>query len=375
VRIGVMLRALEERGGIGVYAENVTRELVQHAPDDEFVLIYRTPDQVGRFAARPNVRERVLSCRSTAGWDQIGVPRVLAREGVDVVFHPKFTVPLCSRIPSVMVVHGADWLVPDQARFYGRLDVLYARTFLPLYFRRAARVISVSQLTTADFEAALALPPGKLRTVYFGPARHFARVTDPARLADVRARYRLPERFLLSLSKRGGAERKNLRGLLEGYRRYSEAIPDPLPLVIGGQDCEGFRDEYAIPEDGWGAGVRFPGWLAQADLPGIYSLAELYLYPSNLEAFPIPLTEAMACGTPIVTSNVNGLREIAGDAAVFVPPGDPRAIAEAIARVAGDPSLREALRARGAERSRLFSWDRCAEETLAILREAATARR
>jgi glycosyltransferase involved in cell wall biosynthesis len=288
-----------------------------------------------------------------------------------VIFHPKFTVPLLSRIPSVMVVHGADWLIPEQAKFYGRLDVAYARLFVPLYFRRAKAVIAVAQRTADDFAAALRLPPGKLRTVYFGPARNFARVADSAQLERVRARYALPARFVLSLSKLGGEQRKNVRGLLDGYRAYFEAASSPISLVIGGKDCARFRAEYAIPASGWGASVQFPGWLAQEDLPAIYSLAELYLYPSNLEAFPIPLTEAMTCGTPIVTSNVNGLREIAGDAALLVAPDDARAIGAAIARVVEDAALREGLRKRGAERSARFSWERCARETLAILREAA----
>jgi glycosyltransferase involved in cell wall biosynthesis len=134
-----------------------------------------------------------------------------------------------------------------------------------------------------------------------------------------------------------------------------------------------FRSEYGIPDDGWGRDVRFPGWLDQQDLPAIYSQADLYLYASNLEAFPIPLTEAMACGTPIVTSNVNGLDEIAGDAAVQVDPTDPGAIAAAIERVLADPGAQAELQRKGLERSRMFDWEKCAQKTLAILESVAGA--
>jgi hypothetical protein len=186
--------------------------------------------------------------------------------------------------------------------------------------------ISVSQLTTDDFVRIFDLPPGKVRTVYFGPARHFHRVDDAPALAAVRHKYQLPERFIFTLSRVGGnSERKNIRGVLDAFARLHGEFPHKL--VVGGKDCVRFRDEYSIPSDGWGRDVIFPGWLDQADLPAIYSASDVYLYPSNQEAFPIPLTEAMATGTPIVTSRVNGLEEIAGPAALLVDPRNPDEIA------------------------------------------------
>ena len=127
--------------------------------------------------------------------------------------------------------------------------------------------------------------------------------------------------------------------------------------------------QYGLPSDGYSADLVFPGWVDQADLPAIYSMADLFLYPSNLEAFPIPITEAMACGTPIVTSNVNGLKELAGDAAVLVDPRRPDDIAAGIASVLSDAELRADLARRGLQRAEMFSWERCAQETLRLLQE------
>lgn len=369
MRIGLMLRAIDEKGGIGVYANNVLQELLELDSTNDYVLFYRSREHLGRFASRPNVTERYVWGPNKAFWDQIAIPWACAREKVDVVFHPKFTVPFLAPSKAVMVVHGADWFMPDQARFYGDWDVRYIRTVMPLYFRRASVVISVSHLTTANFQKVLDLPPGKIRTVYFGPARHFARVQDQRKLAEVRERYALPDRFILTLTKLGDGNRKNFAGMLEGYSRYHQRDPRPLPLVVGGKDCDRLRDQYRIPEGGYGGDVHFPGWIDQKDLPSIYSLAELFLYASNLEAFPIPLTEAMACGTAIVTSSVNGLEELAGNAALLVDPASPDEIADALARVTGDPGLRERLSRTARQRSALFSWDKCARETLAILEE------
>jgi glycosyltransferase involved in cell wall biosynthesis len=374
MRIGIMLRAVDEKGGIGVYTRNVVAELLDLDDHNEYVLFYRHEEQAGRFAGRERVQEQVVPAPNKALWDQVAIPLACRRHQIDVLFHPKFTAPLLASCPVVMTVHGADWFIPEQAQYYRPLDVHYMRTFMPLYFRKCTTVISVSQLTTDNFERVLRLPEGKVRTVYFAPARHFGRVTDAEALASVRARYRLPERFILTLSKREGDARKNLGQIFRSYAAYHAAAVDPIALVVGGEGCHHFRQEYHLPDDGFGRDILFPGWLDQVDLPAIYTLADLYLYPSNLEAFPIPVTEAMACGTPVVTSNANGLAEIAGGAALLVDPQNTEEIAAAIGCVLQDSQLRRSLSTRGLERARAFSWDNCAAQTLAILEEAAWRR-
>jgi glycosyltransferase involved in cell wall biosynthesis len=364
-----MLRTLDEKGGIAVYSRNLVETLLDLDPHNQYELLYRSPGHLGRYASRPNVHEHLLSAGNTASWDQWAVPRAARRLHADVILHPKFTVPLLASVPTVMVLHGADWFLPGAAQFYTRLDRAYMHVFMPLYLRKAAVALSVSQLTTDDFMRIFRLPVGKVRTVYFGPARHFRRVTDAVTLAAVRDKYRLPERFIFTLSKLGGGERKNIRGVFEAYARLHGQVPHKL--VVGGKDLERFRQDYSIPDDGWGRDVIFPGYLDQADLPAIYSASDLYLYPSNQEAFPIPLTEAMACGTPIVTSNANGLEEIAGSAALLVNPLNADEIATAVARVLTEPSLATRLAAAGLERSRTFSWETCARRTLEILTEVA----
>jgi len=374
MRIGLMLRSLDEGGGISIYAQNIVQELLRLDKQNEYVLFYRSEKHVGRFADHANVTEKVVRGANKVYWDQVAIPLACWREKIDVLFHPKFTAPLLAPCPVVMAVHGADWFIPEQAQYYPPLDVWLTRHSMPLYFKKCHTVISVSQLTTDNFYKVLDLPPGKVQTVYFGPARHFHRVTDGSTLAEVKARYDLPDKFILTLTKLQGDGRKNLGQIFEAYARYHQQSKQPLPLVIGGKDCHQFRELYHLPERGYGQAVLFPGWIDQADLPAVYSLADLFLYPSNLEAFPIPITETMACGTPIITSNVNGLVEIAGDAAVFVNPHDPEAIAAAITQVLGDEALQIRLSKRGLARSAQFSWDHCAARTLAIL-ESGVVRR
>lgn len=365
MRIGLMLRTLDEKGGIGVYTRYLLETLLAIDQRNEYVLFYRNPAHCGRFSGRANVTERVVKGSNKALWDQIAIPWACFRERVDVVFHPKFTVPLLAPARCVMVLHGADWFLPEAARFYGRLDRAYQAAFMPLYLRRAAVVLSVSQLTTDHFQRIFRPPPGKLETVYFGPAPHFRRVTDPAALRLVRKRYGLPDRYILTLSKPAGGDRKNIGGLLRAYALVHGGIAHKL--VVGGQGCERFRADYQIPPAGWGADVVFPGWIDQEDLPAVYSGSSLFLYPSHQEAFPIPLTEAMACGTAMVTSRVNGLAEIAGEAALLVDPDNDADIAAAVGRVLADPDLRAGLERAALARSPRFSWEACARRTLEIL--------
>jgi glycosyltransferase involved in cell wall biosynthesis len=365
MRIGMMLRALDEKGGVGVYSRYLTEELLGLDRQNEYLLYYRNRANRGRFSHFDNVTERVIEAGNKAAWDQIGIPFACLRDKVDLILHPKFTVPLLATCKTVMVLHGAGWFMPNAEKYWSGWDLRYIRTFMPLYCRKATAIISVSQITTEMFNDRFKLAPGKIRTVYFGPGKHFKRVEDENTLREVKSKYDLPDQFVLTLSKVGGGSRKNIEGILKAYEIYHGRTAHKL--VVGGKDCYKFKKDYNLPDDGYGRDVLFPGWIDQEDLPSVYSLADLYLYPSNVEAFPIPLTEAMACGTPIITSNLNGLKEIAGEAALFVDAANPPQIAEAMGQVLTDPQLRQSLASKALARSKHFSWDRCASDILEML--------
>ena len=371
IRIGVMLRAVSEKGGVGVYTRNITAELLALDQRNEYVLFYDSAADLGRFGDHPRMTERVVAARSKLLWDQVAIPRACRREGVDVLFHPKFSVPVVSPCKTAMVLHGAGWFVPDAARFWSRGQRLYARLAMPLYLRRADAVLAVSEVTTRLFTSIFRLPEGTVETVHLAPARNFRRIEEAATLQAAKAKYRLPDRFILTLSGRDRGPRKNIDVIFEAFRRVRREAP--CALVVVGRDCDKLRDDFDIPDAGFWDDVVFPGWVEQIDLPAIFSQAEVFLYPSRWEAFPIPVSEAFACGTPVITSNVYGLAEVAGDAAIQVDPRDAAAVASALERVLGDGELRTALAAKGRARAELFTWDRCAGKTLAILERLANA--
>ena len=242
---------------------------------------------------------------------------------------------------------------------------------MPLYCRRAAKVLAVSEITTRVFNEVLGLPGGKIETVYLAPGRNFERVEHPEKLARVRDKYGLPASFVLTLSGYDRGPRKNFDLLLEAYRRCRASIG--LKLVVAGKDCDRFRSELDPGDPTIWDDVVFPGWVDQEDLPAIYSQAAVFLYPSNMEAFPIPITEALACGVPIITSNAYGLREVAGDAAILIDPADATQVAAALERVLGDRALQAELSAKSLIRATTFTWARCAGRTLAVLESLGAA--
>jgi glycosyltransferase involved in cell wall biosynthesis len=365
MRIGVMLRALDEKGGIGVYTRYITHELLNLDRENQYVLYHRSAGNLGRFVQFDNVTERVIGAPNKAFWDQIRIPYACWQDKVDVVFHPKFTVPLLAPCKRVMVLHGAGWFMPELSKFWNKWDLRYVRMIMPLYCKRASAVLSVSQITTDTFNKVFNLPVGRIQTVYFAPGKHFKRVENQECLQEVRTKYGLPDRFIFTLTGYDRGPRKNIEGVLKAYEIHYGKTPHKL--IIGGKGCDKFRDDYCIPDNGYGKDILFPGWIAQEDLPAIYTLADLFLYPSRVEAFPIPVTEALACGTPIVTSNANGLKEIAGDAAVFVNPDSPDEIANAIVQILCDPDLQRTLSIKGLARAEKYSWEKCARQTLNIL--------
>ncbi|GAB4332564.1 MAG: glycosyltransferase family 1 protein [Desulfobulbaceae bacterium] len=369
MRIGVMMRSADEVGGISVYARNIVQELLQIDRKNEYVLFYRSDKHLGRYREFPNCREILLPGSSKAIWDQVTIPRAARREKIDLIFNPKFTVPLFTSCKTVMVVHGADWFIPPYDEVYNSLDVFYIKRVMPLYLRKADFITSVSDYSTDGFVQAFPWVRDKIRTVYFGPHRNFRVIEDRARLEAIRKKYGLPEKFILTVIRYDHGTkntRKNFPAMARAFARYKKKTGAAEKFVVVGRDCDMYGKETDLAALGIADEVLFPGLVDQEDLPAFYNLASLYLYPTIIEAFPIPTTEAMSCGCPIVTSDSTGLKELTHGVSVAVDPTDVEAIAGAIEQVLGDADLRRRMREKGLERAKIFSWEKCARETLEI---------
>lgn len=362
-----MLRQQDKTGGIEIYSKYITEELLKIDEQNEYVLFYYNKEHLGRYSKYDNVKEKYVYAPNKGVWDQIAIPYVAKKEGIDLIFHPKFTVPLLTDSKTVMVLHGADWFIPEFAKLYNNFDVWYIKQFMPLYCKKASFIISVSELTTTNFINILGVNPDKIKTIYFAANDIFQPILDKKVLEDVRLKYKLPDEFILTVMGYDpkNKERKNFGGVAGSFQKLHKKYH--CKLVVVGTESWKYMEDYKIDENGLGNDIIFTGWVEQKDLPAFYNLASLYLYPSYVEAFPIPICEAMSCGCPIVTSNANGLYEIAGDAAMLVDPDDTDGIANAMFRIFTDQELKGKLSEKGLQRSKFFSWKKCAKETLEVL--------
>jgi glycosyltransferase involved in cell wall biosynthesis len=243
--------------------------------------------------------------------------------------------------------------------------------------RYAARhsnvVVAVSETARADLAEHCGVTKEKIVVAPDAVGEEFRPIGDAARLAQVRAKYRLPEHFILFL---GTIEPgKNLVRLIQAFRRLKLKRPDlPHHLILAGERgwmMQSVEAEIARQPTN---DIRFLGFVAGADLPALYSAADLFVYPSLYEGFGLPLVEAMACGTPVITSNVSAMPEVVGDAAVLVSPDDVASIADAMETVLGDSSLRATLVEAGLVRSRAFRWEETARVIARVFNTVGEAR-
>jgi len=283
-------------------------------------------------------------------------------EGCTLFHSPNFFLPpLHTR--AVVTVHDLSHHIYPQFHPPARID--YMRRMLPPSLARANHVITVSESARQDAIVHLGLPPEKVTAIALGvSAAMHPRSTDE--LAPVLARLGLQEQgYTLFV---GTIEpRKNVDRLLLAYAMLPEALRSRFPLVLAGSS--GWRSQAThthmerAAQAGW---LRYLRFVSQADLPALYAGAALFAYPSLYEGFGLPVLEAMACGTPVLTSHVSSLPEVAGDAAHLIEPQDECALTQALAQGLQDTAWRELARTRGLIRAADFHWQRCVKETVAV---------
>jgi glycosyltransferase involved in cell wall biosynthesis len=277
------------------------------------------------------------------------------------------------------------WTFPEYyTRLADRVNRWYNMATIPLFCRRAARVLTNSNSLATELETLAAVPREKMSTVYAAADRRFVRITDQSLLERTRAKYDLPSSAFFLMVVKGYARieyagkalcpRKNVEGTLTAYARVRDTVPNCPPLVILGAGVANRLTPNVLRDYVDPRAVRIPGLIDHADMPALYSLAGALLFPSYYESFGIPLVEAMACGCPVITSNAPACPEVVGDAALVVPPDDVAGLAVAMTRILREPELSAELRARGLARAQHFSWSESARRLLAELQLAADLR-
>ncbi|MFW6116213.1 MAG: glycosyltransferase family 4 protein [bacterium] len=299
---------------------------------------------------------------------QLRLPLWVRREQAALVHFTKNLGVFGLSCPYIVTIHDlTTLLLPDQ---HTVLDVAYWRWVEPLTARAAAQVIAVSHATAADIEQFYGIPRPQIEVIHWASHARFAPAQDPRHIEGVRRRYELPARYILFLGIL--AQKKNLPTLLKSLAYLRARRPDMPDLVIVGRRYSQSEDKVSralVHQLGLDDHVHFVGPVPDKELPLFYSGAELYVLPSLHEGFGIPCLEAMACGTPVVTTRKGALAEISGDAAVIIDdPEDVSKLSAAIERVLYDEQMKRDLIQRGLRRANDFSWEGSAEQMLRVYR-------
>ncbi len=373
--------------GSGQYTRNLSKYLLLEAPGLELLLVgppaRMTPSSAStshlRFYPTP-LPWRWPDDLSKVWFEQVVFPRVCAKLdaelGIDATHTPYWAPPMWCEPPTVTTIHD---LIPLLLPAYkgGPLARLYT-ALVSVTASRSTLLFTDSDASRRDIVAHLAVDPARVRTIYLAADERFTPETAPGDAA-ARARYDLPERYMLYL---GGFDvRKNLAAVVGAYRQAGPRIGTVCPLVIAGRLPQ--RDSAFTPDprrlarelgldETW---VRFTGFVDEADKPALYRGADAFIFPSRYEGFGLPPLEALACGTPVVGGDVSSIPEIVGSAGLLFSPDDVTGMAEALLRLSTDEAFRTELGRRALTQASRFSWMQTARQTLAAYQDLSVEKR
>ncbi len=379
MRIGIEAQRLfrPHKHGMDIVALELIRNLQQLDHENEYFIFVKPDEDHAVLRETPNFHLVEVPGGPYPLWEQVLLPRAARQAGVELLHCTSNTAPLRAPMPLVLTLHDIIYLEPLDLRrgsWYQRAGNLYRRWNVPRVMPRCERVLTVSAFEQARIVQRLPGPAGQVQVVYNSAGEQFRPIADPAALAAAKARYGLPDRFMFFLANTD--PKKNLRGVLQALALLKQQGQLFLTLVM--LDYEesallALLRELNAPD--LRAHILLCGYVPNQELPLIYNLAEVFLYPSLRESFGIPILEAMACGTPVITSNTSSMPEVAGDAALLVDPFQPATIAAAIRRLQNEPAERAALVARGRQRVQQFSWRETARQVQKVYSEVVARTR
>ncbi len=343
---------LGQKSGFGFYVKNLVEALTKIDPKNDYILIAPTS-------------EKDFSAPKRWWWDQVIFPRRGRLAKVDILHQPCFSAPLFYKGKVVVTCHDLiSVFFPENLPIFARF--FYAR-WMPFSYRRADFLIADSEHTKKDIMSLLKIPESKIRVIHLAVAKEFRPIKSTKILKRIRSKYQTGERYFLHV---GTLEpRKNLPFLV---RAFALAVRDGVTenLVITGKKGWYYEDLFTLVKDlNLKDKVIFTGYADEKDLPALYSGATALIFPSLYEGFGLPPLEAMACGTPVISSSTSSLPEVVGKAGILIPPKDERLWAKNIVKISKDNRLARTLSQMGLRQAKKFSWQETAQKTIEVYKE------
>ena len=370
MKIGIDARPIQGTfTGDSTYWRGLIEALSRLDVDITLYLDARLPEP--EIAVSRSIPVRILHAPNGRIWSAWAFPRALKEDGIQMA-HVQYTIPPRMPCPTVTTIHDVSFKRgPEFFRLKDRMILSWAAKRAS---KKAARIVVPSEHTKNELIQLYRTDPDKIAVTYEGVDKQFRPMDCNVTRAWVSGKYGIHSPYVLAL---GVIQpRKNLGRLLEGFAQLKGNLESEHKLVIVGK--QGWKEsgiERRIADLGLAEDVILTGYVPYGDLPALYSAADVFVYPSVYEGFGLPPLEAMACGTPVITSDCSSLPEVVGEAGIMVDPYDPDAFAEAMARVLSSESLRAEMSTRGLAQASKFSWDKMAQETLEVYQTVMKANR
>lgn len=377
MKIGIEGQRLfrKKKHGMDMVALELIKYLQQIDHENEYVVFVKPDEDHSALSPTDNFKIVELDGGSYPLWEQKALPKAAKEEGCDLLHCTSNTAPVWSDVPIMITLHDIIYLesislFKKSGTWYQKFGNMYRRLVVPRVVKKSQKIITVSKFERERIRKFFNFNKDdkRLVAVYNGVSSHFNPVTDETVRQRVRKKYELPEEYLFFL---GNTDpKKNTEGVLKAYASYVEQTSDPAMLVM--LDYE----EWALNKLLTSIGksdlrklIHLPGYIVNTDLPAIYSMATIFLYPSLRESFGIPMLEAMGCGTPVITSETSSMPEVSGGKALIVDPYQPQEITEAIFKLMNDEELRQKLVREGLRQAANFTWLNMAKDVKAIYEE------
>ncbi|NMM47234.1 glycosyltransferase family 4 protein [Marinigracilibium pacificum] len=359
-----------KKHGMEVVTLELIKAMQELGPSDEIRVFIKDDKDDQCLHNSNNVIIHKTSSHNYPYWEQVLLPKLVGKFKPDILHCTSNTGPLIGGTPIILTLHDIIYLesINFDGTPYQNFGNIYRRFIVPQIVSKAKKIITVSEFEKEKIIKKLNLPEDKISVVYNAKSEKFKKIDDLDLLESFKVAHNLPDKFILFLG--NTAPKKNTPSMIKAYCEYLERSSNGLKMVVldlkeevlnkilADQGFNKFREYFVLP-----------GYIRASEMPLIYNLAELYVYPSLRESFGLPIVEAMACNTPVITSNTSSMPEVAGGAAKLIDPFNHSTITEALLELADNEEKKEDLKIQGLKRSSFFSWENAAGQMLKYYHE------
>ncbi len=378
MKIGIEGQRLfrKKKHGMDMVALELIRNLQLIDTENEYFIFVKPDEDNTVLKETPNFKIIQLDGGSYPMWEQIALPKAAKKYGCEILHCTSNTAPIFNDIPLITILHDIIYMessyykiLTGSATPYQKFGNAYRKLIVPWVVKKSDKIVTVSHFEKNRIGEFFGMKDdNRLTAIYNGVSTHFKPITDESELKRVKEKYHLPDHFFFFL---GNTDpKKNTIGTLKAFSDFLKQSKSDYKLVMLDYDLNELEkllieigDKDLIKK------IVLTGYVINTDLPAIYSLCTIFLYPSLRESFGIPMLEAMGCGVPVITSNTSSMPEVAGDAAHIINPYNPEEITQAIIKILADAEYYETLCKKGIERNKLFSWKNMAEQVLVLYNE------